>query len=229
MPSGHRHGPRRGSELNISNRNTRLSPSIPAIRDVQPTPLSPAWSCSRWGLPCRRCHQRPRCALTAPFHPCLCGKTPRHRRSVLCGTVPILTDGGSYPPPCPVEPGLSSTRPVQRTAPAAIARPTPAPHRIVRPLASRVESAHTSIANRCHWQLPTNHFATPRLPARTPGNRAGLTSSPFAATRSAFAGLLLFGNIQMCRSHRFLRLTQRSQILRSLCPAESMIPGPLPR
>ena len=37
-------------------------------------PLLSAWSCSRWGLPCRACHQDPRCALTAPFHPCLCGK-----------------------------------------------------------------------------------------------------------------------------------------------------------
>ena len=33
-----------------------------------------------------------------------------HRRSVLCGTVPGLAAGGRYPPPCPEEPGLSSTR-----------------------------------------------------------------------------------------------------------------------
>ena len=31
---------------------------------------SPIWSCSAWGLPCRRGHPRRRCALTAPFHPC---------------------------------------------------------------------------------------------------------------------------------------------------------------
>jgi hypothetical protein len=30
----------------------------------------------------------------------------RRRRSVLCGTVPRVTPGGRYPPPCPVEPGL---------------------------------------------------------------------------------------------------------------------------
>jgi hypothetical protein len=30
------------------------------------------------------------------------------RRSVLCGTVPRVTPGGRCPPPCPVEPGLSS-------------------------------------------------------------------------------------------------------------------------
>src|SRR5208282_5583306 len=30
---------------------------------------SPIWSCSAWGLPCQRALLRPRCALTAPFHP----------------------------------------------------------------------------------------------------------------------------------------------------------------
>src|SRR5688572_31887612 len=35
----------------------------------------------------------------------------RPRRSVLCGTVPRVTPGGRYPPPCPVEPGPSSTPP----------------------------------------------------------------------------------------------------------------------
>ena len=33
---------------------------------------------------------------------------PRPRRSVFCGTVPRVTPGGRYPPPCPVEPGRSS-------------------------------------------------------------------------------------------------------------------------
>src|SRR5260370_30882833 len=32
---------------------------------------SPIWSCSAWGLPCQRGLLRPRCALTAPFHPYL--------------------------------------------------------------------------------------------------------------------------------------------------------------
>jgi hypothetical protein len=31
---------------------------------------SPIWSCSGWGLPCRRVLPPARCALTAPFHPC---------------------------------------------------------------------------------------------------------------------------------------------------------------
>ena len=33
---------------------------------------------------------------------------PEPRRSVLCGTVPRITPGGCWPPPCPVEPGRSS-------------------------------------------------------------------------------------------------------------------------
>jgi len=36
------------------------------------------------------------------------GRSSRHRRYLFCGTFPILADGGRYPPPCPVEPGLSS-------------------------------------------------------------------------------------------------------------------------
>src|SRR5262245_61100616 len=84
---------------------------------------------------------KPRCALTAPFHPypssvqCALGSghenrsqstsrpkfrtqslsctlptahCPLLRRYLFCGTIPVLADGGRYPPPCPVEPGLSS-------------------------------------------------------------------------------------------------------------------------
>ena len=50
-----------------------------------------------------------RCALTAPFHPCLCLRKG-HRRSTLCCTFrhrPKPTPG-RYPAPCPVELGLSS-------------------------------------------------------------------------------------------------------------------------
>ncbi len=32
----------------------------------------------------------------------------RRRRSAFCGTIPRVTPGGRYPPPCPVEPGRSS-------------------------------------------------------------------------------------------------------------------------
>ena len=49
-----------------------------------------------------------RCAVTAPFHPCLLLLKETHRRSVLCGTVPGVAPAGCYPAPCSVEPGLSS-------------------------------------------------------------------------------------------------------------------------
>src|SRR5690606_33931639 len=39
-----------------------------------------------------------------PFHP----YRPFGRRSAFCGTFPRVTPGGRYPPPCPVESGLSS-------------------------------------------------------------------------------------------------------------------------
>ena len=48
--------------------------------------LGTACACTRWGLPCPASCLVGRCALTAPFHPCLRPKS--HRRSVLCGTFP---------------------------------------------------------------------------------------------------------------------------------------------
>ena len=39
-------------------------------------PISHAWPCSGWGLPSRTGHPARWCALTAPFHPCLCGHEP---------------------------------------------------------------------------------------------------------------------------------------------------------
>src|SRR3954466_7664050 len=73
----------------------------------------PAWPCTWRGLPCAPTSPRRRCALTAPFHPCLCAPhvRARHRRSVLCGTFPRVSPGGRYPPPCPVVSGLSSKTP----------------------------------------------------------------------------------------------------------------------
>ena len=50
----------------------------------------------------------------------------RRRRSVLCGTVPRVTPGGCYPPPCPVEPGLSSAD-VSAETPDATVRPARPP------------------------------------------------------------------------------------------------------
>jgi len=69
---------------------------------------SPIWSCSGWGLPCRRVLPPARCALTAPFHPCR--PLARGRRCIFCGTFRGLAPPRRYLAPCPAEPGLSSTR-----------------------------------------------------------------------------------------------------------------------
>jgi len=99
----------------------------PQVRARKPA-CFPIWSCSRWGLPCRRMLPPARCALTAPFHPC------RHRiaaalgRSALCCTFRGLAPPRRYLAPCPVEPGLSSAN-------AAVAWPTPARSiRVIRPM-----------------------------------------------------------------------------------------------
>ena len=53
---------------------------------------------------------RRRCALTAPFQPCRPVTQRRHGRGrcVFCGTVPRVSPGRRYRPPCPVMSGLSS-------------------------------------------------------------------------------------------------------------------------
>jgi hypothetical protein len=57
----------------------------------------------RAGFTVRATSPRRRCALTAPFHLCLCAAHvwPRHRPSALCGTFPRVSPGGRYPPPSP--------------------------------------------------------------------------------------------------------------------------------
>src|SRR3954463_12816841 len=65
--------------------------------------------------------------------------TARRRwRSVFCGTVPRVTSGGCWPPPCPVEPGPSS-----RSRLPAVARPA-------HPRAQRSGSATA----RCSLETP---------------------------------------------------------------------------
>src|SRR4051812_29777853 len=67
-------------------------------------------------------HRSPdvRWSLTPPFHP-----YQRERwRSVLCGTVPRVTPGRCWRPPCPVEPGRSSA--------TGSPPPTRPPSRLVR-------------------------------------------------------------------------------------------------
>ena len=75
--------------------------------------------CSGRGLPSRPGRPGRWWSLAPPFHPYLPfpGTWPvRGWRSVLCGTFPRVTPGGCCPPPCPAEPGPSST-PVSRRTP----------------------------------------------------------------------------------------------------------------
>ena len=60
------------------------SSDLPGSRNGADRSCSPIWSCSAWGLPCRRALLRPRCALTAPFHP----YPPKYTTGgiVFCGT-----------------------------------------------------------------------------------------------------------------------------------------------
>jgi hypothetical protein len=71
-----------------------------------------------------------------------------HRRSVFCGTFPVLADGGRYPPPCSVEPGLSS--PAVRAAAKAATRP---PQRTLGPL--RPNPDCTARAPQCLTETTT--------------------------------------------------------------------------
>jgi hypothetical protein len=66
------------------------SPCGPQERARRPARF-PIWSCSRWGLPCRRVLPPARCALTAPFHPC----RPQHWPGRLDRTMPAgpVTNG----------------------------------------------------------------------------------------------------------------------------------------
>jgi len=129
-----------GTTIHLGRASPRASSDLPGnscgpqVRARKPA-CFPIWSCSRWGLPCRRVLPPARCALTAPFHPC------RHRiaaalgRSALCCTFRGLAPPRRYLAPCPVEPGLSSANL------AAVAWPTPAPIIRVGAAAARARRA----------------------------------------------------------------------------------------
>jgi hypothetical protein len=77
-------------------------------RPRAPEGARPLWPCSRWGLPSHPDHSGRWWSLTPPFHPCPGPAEAGPGRSVFCGTVPRVTPGRRYRPPCPVEPGPSS-------------------------------------------------------------------------------------------------------------------------
>jgi hypothetical protein len=56
--------------------SVRSTWGLPLSRRADGPPMSLARPCSGWGLPSRTGHPVRWCALTAPFHPCLCGPEP---------------------------------------------------------------------------------------------------------------------------------------------------------
>lgn len=73
-------------------RRSSDQPGLPGSETDPPERVrnaAPIRSCSGWGLPCRLPLPEARCALAAPFHPCLC-PLKGHRRFALCGTFPEL-------------------------------------------------------------------------------------------------------------------------------------------
>jgi hypothetical protein len=128
------------------------------------------------------CHATPlpatRCALTAPFHPCLC-RAPGlgHRRSALCGTFRRLAPPGRYPAPCPSELGLSSQ---PEAVPPAILTRMPSTPELFRPnqkLARPVIVSPRGTGVKVSRSIPVNpRWKRPRHP-----RRCGLAQYPAAA------------------------------------------------
>jgi len=56
--------------------------------DVRPGQSSHAWPCFEWGLPSRPSRPGRWCALTAPFHPCLCDPGVPASPSAVCSLLP---------------------------------------------------------------------------------------------------------------------------------------------
>ncbi len=81
-------------------------PTRRAMREPMRGPKPPAHpirSCSRWGLPCRPCHQGRGALLPHPFT--LAADDPPLRagpvwRFTFCGTFPGVAPAGRYPAPC---------------------------------------------------------------------------------------------------------------------------------
>jgi len=126
--------------ISLAGRLPGRSSGLPESHDGPDQPCSLIWPCSRWGLPSQPVARllvgsypafsplpqlvrsqwsvvssKKSTALLATGYGLL--TTDFLRRYSFCCTFPILhqplaadSDGGRYPPPCPVEPGLSSPR-----------------------------------------------------------------------------------------------------------------------
>jgi len=111
---------RGGTAIHLGPPLPEASSGLPGDRRATSSP--PTRPCSGWGLPGRRVTTPPvrsyRTVSPLPPHrpnPLREGATGRQEAVCFCGTFPGVTPGGCYPPPCPVEPGLSSLpRPGER-------------------------------------------------------------------------------------------------------------------
>ena len=111
-----------------TRRHRAGSPRTPA----QAPRAAPSWPCSGWGLPSHPGHPGRWWSLTPPFHP----YPARAGRSIFCGTVPRVTPGCRWQPPCPAESGLSSAawRVSPRADADAAARPARPPSQHSEPI-----------------------------------------------------------------------------------------------
>ncbi len=100
-----------GSVVDSHSSGRRVAAALkqPTRRHRGPRHRLPIWPCSRWGLPCRsvaglavRSYR-----TVSPLPRASCDAV---RRSALCCTFRRLAPPRRYLAPCPVEPGLSSTR-----------------------------------------------------------------------------------------------------------------------
>jgi hypothetical protein len=163
-----RHRPERPSIWDQRCRRPRAA--YPQTRTGRPrTPA--ARPCSRWGLPSRAGHPARWWSLTPPFHPYPHSAEAEPLAVCLCGTVPRVTSGGRYPPPCPTESGPSSMRRTGRAPrpPGRLTRPV----RLAEPPVSRPRSGpdgrpgrHSPVSRprRDRAATPPNPTPAPRSP-----------------------------------------------------------------
>jgi hypothetical protein len=144
-------------------------PSLRPTWRHRPGRPSRAWPCSGWGLPSRRGRPRRWCALTAPFHPCLCG-VPVSRCPAIGGLLSVALNRqvapswlSPAPVPCgvrtfldpaagatgPRPPGrLTVTRPVYAGIRSELMRA-----RRSAPRRAQVPASRTARAALCCWAL----------------------------------------------------------------------------
>ncbi len=84
-------------------------PSVRSTWGDRPDRPSHVRPCSGWGLPSHRGRPRRWCALTAPFHPCLCPVARAIGGLLSVALNRQVTPSWLAPAPCPSEPRPSST------------------------------------------------------------------------------------------------------------------------